>query len=78
MIAPVVNQNAFLILNWLIKNSGSSMHGYGLFHSLGHNRPMIKSATETPKYAVTNNAHTSMAKGSAKEKKLGGALLGFW
>jgi hypothetical protein len=78
MRLPVMNQKQFLRLSWLTKYSGSSMQGYGLCHSLGEMRPKRKRAMETPKNAAARSFQTPTAKGSAKEKKLGGAFLGFW
>lgn len=75
---PTENQRAFLRVNWLTRNSGSSMHGYGLVHSSGQKRPMMKRAMETQKKAAASVIQTSTAKGAAKEKKLGGAFFGFW
>lgn len=35
MMEPMVNQKALRRLNWFSSSWGSSMHGYGLFHSYG-------------------------------------------
>lgn len=39
---------------------------------------MMKRITDTPKYAQPKHIQTSKAKGSANEKKFGGAFCGFW
>ena len=39
---------------------------------------MMNKDTETTKNAPPNHNHTSIANGSAKEKKFGGAFEGFW
>lgn len=77
-IAPVANHTELDMLNWLIKNSGSSTQGYGLFHSSGHILPKRKNDRDTTTNAIAKAIHVSMAKGSANEKKFGGALDGFW
>lgn len=74
---PTVNHNEFLKLNWLTRNSGSSMHGYGFVHSAGLNLPIIKKLKETKMKETANNIHTSMENGKAKVNKLGGAGSGF-
>lgn len=53
------------------------MQGYGFVHSEGHKRPIMNKDIDTKKYAPANVIHTSRAKGSANEKKLGGAFVGF-
>lgn len=74
---PVANQMEFDILNWLIRYSGSSMQGYGLVHSSGQSLPMTNNEKATRKKATARAIQTSIANGSAKEKKLGGAVKGF-
>lgn len=76
-IAPVANHTELDMLNWLMRNSGSSTQGNGLFHSSGQIRPSRKKERETTTKAIARAIQVSMAKGSAKEKKLGGALVGF-
>lgn len=77
IIEPVMNHIQFLNCNWLTKYSGSSIHGYGFSHSAGDIRPKMKRMTAIPIHDITSSFHTSNAKGSAKEKNFGGALVGF-
>lgn len=48
--APVVNQKELFNVNWFSSSSGSSIHGYGLSHSVGDNRPNMKKQNDTPIY----------------------------
>jgi hypothetical protein len=78
MILPETNQKQFLRLSWLTKYSGSSIHGYGFVHSDEQIRPNTNKTIDTVRYDKATKIQISRAKGSAKEKKLGGAFLGFW
>lgn len=53
------------------------MQGYGLVHSSGQSLPMTKRDNATKKKDTARASQTSGANGSAKEKKLGGAVKGF-
>lgn len=75
---PTTNQTEFCMLHWFTRYFGSSTHGYGLFHSPWQSLPMMNMDTATASDEAINISQTSGAKGSAKEKKLGGAFFGFW
>lgn len=75
---PVENQKELDKLNWLIRYSGSSIHGNGLVHSLADSLPIMNNDRETNTYDTAILSQVSIAKGSANEKKFGGAAVGFW
>lgn len=53
------------------------MHGYGLSHSAADNRPKMNNEIETPRYARPRKPQTSFENGDMKEKREGGAFVGF-
>lgn len=75
---PITNQKELCRLHWLTKYLGSSIQGYGLVHSSVHSLPMINIEMAVVNEAAISISQTSGAKGSANEKKLGGAFVGFW
>jgi len=77
IMLPIANQKAFFIVNWLSSVSGSSMQGYGLFHSAGHILPTINNNNDTTMKTPIKWIQTSFENGLRKENRLGAALVGF-
>lgn len=53
------------------------MHGYGLFHSAGLIRPIIRSNNDVTNSAPSKQSHTAPDNGDRNENKLGAAVPGF-
>lgn len=53
------------------------MHGYGLSHSDGDNRPRKNKQSDTVKYATPRDIHTDFENGDMNENVDGGSFVGF-